>query len=491
MQPIPSQRLRVGNTLAPNSAAQFVLYWMRSARRPLWNFALQHATQRALERHKPLLILETLACDDPFASVRHHHFALDGMADNNRHFEGRSVTYIPWVEKRPQQIQAGLRRLAENCCLLVTDAHPLLEKRRELARVAEVLPVALEAVDSNGILPLQAAQQPFSTAYAFRRFLQRQLPGHLLSMPLADPLAEVSLPRLTELPAALAEAAATAGDLLYGSRPGLSQLPIDGQVKPVQSRGGYRAADELFQRFLGEGLPVYADQRNQPQQPATSQLSAHLRWGHIGSHQLVQQLLELGRWNPGRLAPDCRGQRSGWWGLDKNTEAFLDQLITWRELGYLFCQLRDDYQQFEALPDWAQQTLERHADDPRPYLYSTAELVQARTHDPLWNAAQRQLLREGQMHNYLRMLWGKKILEWSPSPRQALETLIEINDRFALDGRDPNSYSGIGWCLGRFDRAWGPRRPIFGTIRYMSSTNTARKVNVRNYLKRYGESEET
>ncbi len=489
MRPIPSQRLEAANDLRPRDSGQYVLYWMRCARRPYGNFALQHATHRALELRKPLLIVETLACDDPFASIRHHHFALDGMADNNRHFESRPATYIPWVEEHPRQIQTGLCRLAEDCCLLVTDAHPLRENRRQLARMADVLPVALEAVDGNGILPLQAAEQPFSTAYAFRRFLQRELPGHLLSMPLTDPLAKAPLIPLTAPPAALSAAAAAGDDLLFGARTGLNRLPIDHQTKPVQRMGGYRAASELFQRFLKEGLPVYVDQRNQPQQPATSWLSAHLRWGHIGSHQLVQQLLELCQWNPGRLASDCRGQRSGWWGLDKNAEAFLDQLITWRELGYLFCQSRDDYQQFESLPDWARQTLARHAGDPRPYLYSTEELIQAHTHDPLWNAAQRQLLREGQIHNYLRMLWGKKILEWSPSPREALEALIELNDRFALDGRDPNSYSGIGWCLGRFDRAWGPQRPIFGTIRYMSSTNTARKVNVRNFLSRYGESE--
>ena len=167
-------------------------------------------------------------------------------------------------------------------------------------------------------------------------------------------------------------------------------------------------------------------------------------------------------------------------------ESFLDEAVTWREVGFNMCSHRDDYDQFESLPDWAQKTLNDHASDPRPQLYSLAQLEASETHDPLWNAAQRQLVREGRMHNYLRMLWGKKILQWSPSPREALATLIDLNNKYAVDGRNPNSYSGIFWTLGRYDRPWGPVRPIFGTIRYMTSENTAKKLKLKGYLERYG-----
>ncbi|MEJ2699620.1 MAG: deoxyribodipyrimidine photolyase, partial [Desulfuromonadales bacterium] len=156
-----------------------------------------------------------------------------------------------------------------------------------------------------------------------------------------------------------------------------------------------------------------------------------------------------------------------------------------RELGFNFCAFRDDYDRYESLPDWARQTLDAHAEDPRPTLYSLDEFAAADTHDPLWNAAQGQLLREGRLHNYVRMLWGKKILEWSASPREALAIMVELNNLYALDGRDPNSWSGIFWCLGRYDRPWGPERPIFGKIRYMSSQNTARKVRVKDYIRKY------
>ena len=171
--------------------------------------------------------------------------------------------------------------------------------------------------------------------------------------------------------------------------------------------------------------------------------------------------------------------------MSSPAEAFLDQAITWRELGFNMCHVRKDYDQFESLPAWARKTLTEHASDPRPHKYSFADFERAATHDPLWNAAQIQLVTEAKIHNYLRMLWGKKILEWTKSPQEALQIMIELNNRCALDGRDPNSYSGIFWCLGRYDHPWGPVRPIYGTVRYMSSENTARKLNVKEYLSKY------
>jgi deoxyribodipyrimidine photo-lyase len=176
------------------------------------------------------------------------------------------------------------------------------------------------------------------------------------------------------------------------------------------------------------------------------------------------------------------------WGLSQATEAFLDQVVIWRELGLNFCHTRNDYDQFESLPEWALKTLRLHARDQRSHVYTLEKFERAKTHDPLWNAAQTQLVREGRIHNYLRMLWGKKILEWARSPTKALEIMVELNNKYAIDGRDPNSYNGIFWCLGRYDRPWGPERPVFGTVRYMSSENTARKFNIREYVREYSSS---
>jgi deoxyribodipyrimidine photo-lyase len=169
--------------------------------------------------------------------------------------------------------------------------------------------------------------------------------------------------------------------------------------------------------------------------------------------------------------------------MSASAEAFLDQIVTWRELGFNLCWQRSDYDRYDSLPDWARRTLAAHARDRREHVYTLEQFEAAATHDPLWNAAQRQLVREGRIHNYLRMLWGKKILQWTPGPEAALAVMLELNDKYAVDGRDPNSCSGIFWVLGRYDRAWGPERPVFGTVRYMSSENTARKVRVKEYVK--------
>jgi deoxyribodipyrimidine photo-lyase len=169
-----------------------------------------------------------------------------------------------------------------------------------------------------------------------------------------------------------------------------------------------------------------------------------------------------------------------------SAEAFLDQIVTWRELGFNLCWQRTDYDRYASLPEWARRTLAAHAADTREHVYGLEPFEAAATHDPLWNAAQRQLVREGRIHTYLRMLWGKKILQWTPSPEAALAVMVELNNKYAVDGRDPNSYAGIFWVLGRYDRAWGPERPVFGTVRYMSSVNTARKVRVKDYLRVWG-----
>jgi deoxyribodipyrimidine photo-lyase len=217
----------------------------------------------------------------------------------------------------------------------------------------------------------------------------------------------------------------------------------------------------------------------------TSGLSPYLHFGHISAHEVFLETMRRERWSPEDVVAPANGRRNGWWGVGKDAEAFLDQLLTWRELGFNVCHRRRDHGRWESLPDWAASTLSKHARDRREYLYSLDEFTNAATHDPLWNAAQTQLLREGTIHNYLRMLWGKKILEWTSEPREALEVMIELNNRYAIDGRDPNSYTGILWVLGRHDRPWGPERAVFGTVRYMSSANTARKFPVRAYLDRY------
>jgi len=251
--------------------------------------------------------------------------------------------------------------------------------------------------------------------------------------------------------------------------------------------GGALAARLQLTHFLKVGLEQYPEARKHPVCDNTSRLSAYLHFGHLGAHDVVAELLESSGWSIDQVSPKTNGRKAGWWGLSEAAELFLDQVITWRELGYGFCNQRlEDYDTYEGLPEWARETLDEHAADDRPVQYSFSELECASTEDPLWNAAQRQLVLEGRIHGYLRMLWGKRILEWCSHPRVALEWMITLNNRYALDGRNPNSYSGIQWTLGRFDRPWGPVRPIYGKVRYMSSARTYQKMDTAPYLERYG-----
>jgi len=477
-------RIRRVNEAGPDPGGAFVLYWMIAYRRGAFNFALQRAVHWAQELGKPLVVLEALRCGYRWASDRLHRFILEGMADNARHFAGHPVTYYPYVEPRHDADKGLLEALAAKACLIVTDDFPAFFLPRMVAAASQKLAVRLEQVDSNGLLPMGVPDRVFPTAYAFRRFLQKALPEHLLDLPAPDPLEGVGLKRLKALPRSITEKWPTA--FPGKDRVRVCELPIDHTVGPGAEKGGGVEGRRKLRRFLDGGLSHYTEKRNEPEQGATSGLSAYLHFGHLSAHEVWHGIALKENWSVHDLSERTAGSRSGWWGMSPPAEAFLDQLVTWRELGVNFCSRRQDYDRYESLPAWALETLSRHETDERVPCYDLEELEGARTHDPLWNAAQTQLVREGRIHNYLRMLWGKKILQWSPTPRAALEAMLTLNDKYALDGRDPNSYSGIFWILGRYDRPWGPERPIFGKVRYMSSRNTARKVRVGDYIKKYG-----
>ena len=463
----------------------YVLYWMTAARRTSYNFGLERAAHWARELKRPLLVLEALRAAYPHASRRLHAFIIQGMAQNQAGFKGTSALYYPYLEPEPDAGKGLLAALAKDACVVVADWWPCFFIPNMLKSAAGQAAVRLEAVDSCGLLPLSATEKEYPTAYSFRRFLQKALPDHLADIPSPDPLQGLKLPQ-AKLPQAITKRWPPApANALAGDGKALARLPIAASPDASPLPGGQGPARQRLKEFTGQSLARYADEANQPSAGVVSGLSPYLHFGHISAHEIFLAVARAEDWAPHRLAEKATGKRSGWWGMGHGAEAFLDQLITWRELSHVFCQHRPDYARYESLPGWAQKTLAEHALDPRPHVYSLEELENARSHDPLWNAAQNQLLREGIIHNYLRMLWGKKILEWSESPRQALEHMILLNDRYALDGRDPNSYSGMLWCLGRFDRAWGPERPVFGKIRYMTSANTARKLRVKEYLEKY------
>jgi deoxyribodipyrimidine photo-lyase len=489
MSTIPPLRLRSANTQDIRKDGEYVLYWMIANRRLEWNFALDRAVEHARALERPLVILEALRCGYRWASDRLHHFVIQGMAENHRRaaVAGPGVFYYPYLEREAGGGSGLLEALAERASVVVTDEFPCFFLPRMVAAAAGALPVRLEVVDSNGLLPLTAAPQTYHRAYDFRRFLHKALPEHLDDSPEEAPLADLPLPPFPGLPREIAQRWAPAAVEELEAPDGLlPSLPIDHSVPVVQEvPGGSAAAEVALERFLNVRLLRYGDDRNHPDEEAASGLSPYLHFGHISAHQVFHALARREGWNLGKLAGTTRGQREGWWGMSPTAEAFLDELVTWREVGYTFCHREADYDRYPSLPAWARQTLEAHAGDERPHLYTLEEFEAAATHDEIWNAAQRQLKAEGRIHNYLRMLWGKKVLHWTEHPRQALEILIELNNKYALDGRNPNSYSGIFWCFGRFDRAWGPEREIFGKVRYMTSKSTRSKLRLNRYLERW------
>lgn len=487
MVPVPPIRVRALNAEPARPDRDFVLYWMTAYRRVTSNFSLDRAIEHARALGRPLVILEALRSGYPFASDRLHAFVLQGMGDNARALDDSAITYWPYVEPEPGAGGGLVEALARDACVLVTDDWPSFFVPRMQAALAARVDVRVEAVDSNGLFPMRATDRVFTTAHSFRIHLQKALPEHLAHFPARAPLAGLRLPA-ADLPTAVAKRWPRASDALLAAEPAaLARLPIDHSVPAVAMRGGARAGQARLAHFVEQLLPRYATGRNEPSTDGTSALSAHLHFGHVGAHEVFAAIATKEGWSPASLRRPNGGAKAGWWGLSADAEAYVDQLVTWRELSFNAAALDPNGPgSLDSLPDWAKATHRKHAKDPRPRLYALEQLERAATHDPVWNAAQTQLVRDGWFHNYLRMVWGKKIFEWSSSAQEALERMRFLMGKYALDGRDPVSEQGYLWVLGRYDRAWGPERAIFGTVRYMSSENTAKKLDLDGYLARYG-----
>ena len=473
----PAVRIRALNEAPVREERHYVLYWMTSFRRARSNFALQRAVELAQEFDKPLLVFEALRLGYEHASDRLHTFVLQGMEENALRFAESGAHYFPYVEREPGAGKGLLKALASRACVVIGDDWPCFFVPQMQSAAAQQLDVRLELVDSNGLYPMHHTTRVFTTAHSFRTHLQKVLPPHLLELPREDPLKGVKLRRLDALPR-------------LKWKPGLAEvksLPVDHSVGPVALIGGSDAGEARLKTFVDARLGDYPEARNEPEIEGTSMLSPYLHFGHVSTHQLFARIIKQEKWSVEKLGKSIGGAREGWWKLSPAAEAFIDQFVTWRELGFNMSSHRpEEYRSLDSLQSWAKATIAAHAADERPHLYSLQQLERSQTHDPLWNAAMGQLRREGWFHNYLRMLWGKKIYEWSKSAADALHAMEYLMGKYSLDGRDPISWSGYFWVLGRYDRPWGPERKIFGKLRYMSSDNTARKLAVKQYIAKYG-----
>ena len=486
MKNINSKRVFKRNEKEPNPDGNYVLYWMQINRRFEYNYALEYAVGWANKLGKPLLIYEGLKSDYPWASDRFHHFLMEGMEENLEYAKGNNINYYSYLEDKSGAGSGLLYELAENACTVISDEFPVYIIREHNEKVGPKLEIPYITVDSNGLIPLGLTDKAPYNAYFFRKIMQRNFLECFTNPPEKNPLEDLENKTKIRLEDDFLSKYPPAEEKFKNREKFISSLPINHDVGKIELQGTRRAALGKLGQFIQYGLSKYDENRNDPDENAASGLSPWLHFGKISQYEIVDTVLEHQPegWSLDNITFN-KGSTGGFFNGDSNVDAFLDEIITWREVGFHFAHHEPDYDQYETLPDWALETLEEHKSDPREYIYELEEFAQSQTHDEIWNAAQTQLREEGVMQNYLRMLWGKKVLEWTPNPEIALAYLIELNNRYAIDGRDPNSYSGIFWIFGRFDRAW-QERPIYGKVRYMTSDSTRKKLKLKQYLDTYG-----
>ena len=487
MTEVPVSRVTTLKEITPDiNSSSYVVYWVIAFKRTKYNYALQRAVEWANKLSQPLVILEPIILDYPMSSLRFHKFMLDGMSEMNDEISKTMAYYYPFIETSPGEADGLLQDLARNASVVVTDDYPTYFVPQMTAKASGEISTRYELVDSNGIAPIRLSPKEYVRAHDFRRYLHKNLEDFITEIPDEFPLSRLNKKFTEKLISTTLKKWPLFDFKNTDIDKFLNSLNIDKTVKISSIQGGYKNASKQFDSFLKDGFNDYAQYSSNPSKNASSKMSPYLHYGHISTHEIFEKLINHESWSPEQIKPNLVGRREGWWGGSDNFDSFLDELITWRELGYHTCVRRANYNQYSSLPEWAVKTLEEHTIDDRKHIYSLDQLTFSETHDEIWNAAQNQLREEGVIQNYLRMLWGKKILEWSPNPQMALSYMMTLNDRYALDGRDPNSYSGVFWVLGRYDRAWGPEREIYGKIRYMTSDSAARKFNLKPYLEKWG-----
>jgi deoxyribodipyrimidine photo-lyase len=448
------RRVRNLNGMGIRPAGKYVLYWSQMNRRVDSNHALAYAVDQANELGLPVLVYEGLTCTYPFANDRLHTFILEGVEETGRRLRELGIGYVFYLRRCRADPDDAFYRLAGDAAAVVTDDYPTFVNLRHNQSVPAKLGVRMDAVDSSCIVPMNCMEKREWAAYTIRPKIQRLLPEYLHPAP---PLAVRNRYRAKHPPFHTPVTAATVKQLVASAE-------IDHSVAPSDTfRGGRRAAEEQLRRFVEERLRRYARGRNEPSARATSDLSPWLHFGRISSLEVALAVREYA--DAHKLIAD----------------EFLEELIVRRELAFNFTRFTAGYDSLESLPEWARRTMAAHRHDRREAVYSRDQFERAATHDDLWNATQKELLLRGKIHGYYRMYWGKKIIEWSPDYESALATMIWLHDRYALDGRDPNTYTNILWCFGLHDRPWF-ERPVFGTIRYLSRGGMDRKTNVRAYI---------
>ncbi|MEP7213007.1 MAG: deoxyribodipyrimidine photo-lyase [Acidobacteriota bacterium] len=442
------------NDADPNPDARYILYWMQMFKRVGNNHALTFAIRKANDFKLPLVVYEGLKYYYPWASDRIHTFILEGVEEKREAFERLGIRYVFYLQKDKHSLKRTVAKIAKDAALIVTDDFPCFIIPGHNKTIAAKATVPVFAVDSNGVIPISKFEKEEYAAYTIRPKIKRLLPEYLKPMPVETidikvPDIEVDCPDTIVTADNIAELVA--------------ECDIDHSIKPSGVYHGGTANGRMrLNKFLTEILPDYETARNKPDRDGSSRLSSYLHFGFLSPLEIALAVQDAD-------APQTA------------KEAYLEELIVRRELSYNFTSHNAQYDSLDSLPAWAHKTMREHIDDERPVIYSLEQLEAGETQDELWNASQREMVATGEMHNYVRMLWGKNVIAWTRSYEEAFAILEHLNNKYCLDGRNPNSYAGILWCFGKHDRPW-MTRPVFGTMRYMTSGSTGKKFDSKKYI---------
>jgi len=431
------------NKLKPGS---YVLYWMQASQRSEYNHALEYSVVLANELEKPVVVFFGLTDDFPQANERHYWFMLEGLREVQSSLEQRGIKMI--IQHKPPQI--GVLELSKKACSVIVDRGYLRIQKDWRGYAAIHMQCPLIQVESDVVIPVEeTSQKEEYSAVTIRPKIKKKLDRYLIKVYKHNPVIDSLDMRFDSLD-------------LENPEKIISILSMDKTVGRVDSfRGGTSEAKKYLEDFLSDNLTYFQVFRNDPTLSYTSNMSPYLHFGQISPLYIALRALKTK--SPG-------------------IEVFLEELVVRRELSMNFVFYNQHYDSFDALPEWAKISLRKHKTDRREYHYKLEELENAKTHDPYWNAAQKEMRITGKMHGYMRMYWGKKIIEWTKTPEEAFKIAIYLNNRFELDGRDPNGFAGVAWCFGKHDRPWSERE-VFGKIRYMNAFGLERKFNADLYVR--------
>ncbi len=442
---IQKERIKALNKREVKKGA-YVLYWMQASQRAEYNHALEYAISKGNELHQPVIVFFGITDDFPEANERHYTFMLEGLREVKQSLEKRGIRMVS-SHKSPEM---GAIQLAKGASLAVVDRGYLKIQKEWRSDAATKMNCPLIQVETEVIVPVEETSPKEEYAAAtIRSKIHIKLNHFLVPLKQRDPAVE--FPSLDF----------DSFDINDVGK-AISKLHTDRSVRKVSSfQGGTKEARKHLKVFLEGKLDQFPELRNNPTLDYLSHMSPYLHFGQISPLFIALKALE--------------SKSSG-------TEAFFEELIVRRELSMNFVFYNEKYDSFEAVPEWAKRTLRAHQKDKRQYPYTLEELESAKTHDPYWNAAQKEMVIKGKMHGYMRMYWGKKIVEWSKTPEEAFRRALYLNNKYELDGRDPNGFTGVAWCFGKHDRPWG-ERPVFGNVRYMNDKGLKRKFDADGYVK--------